>query len=135
MTLLTTTIFPDVRALLDLSLDERSLPDSVIQLNVFGHAAERELLVAYPDAEDDPNQDSVLHALALLTASKIAPSLPSIVREHTETHQIERARVDYAVLGDQLRAQALEVLGTLQSAVSVTEIPVFFTVASGYRGR
>lgn len=140
MPLLTIYDYPSVRHALDLSLSASDLPDDAIDDPLFLGRAEAWLAAAIPGSADLEG-DALAHAksaIALYTASLLAPSLPSLTAATIDgTGSYQRKAVDWMARAAELRAQAsYEVALVLPSDVLLpAPLPTFFTVASGCRGR
>ena len=135
-----------VRAAIDISLSDGSLPDAIIQMPIYQGAAEdwvlaRDLNAAsYVDtgaAPDATKASRVNRALIYKTASLLCPAIPAITRDQFGPDEgYTRAAADYAKRADELAGMASAQLDAYLEAAPVTSaLPTFITVAPGYRGR
>lgn len=139
MGLITVYEYPSIRRLLDLSLSAEDLPDAVIDDPLFLDVAEAWLAAAIPTSEtlEGDALARAKRAIALYTASLIAPSLPSLTAATVEgTGSYQRKAVDWSARAAELRSAAAEALASvLPGDPIVPAMPTFFAVASGCRGR
>lgn len=125
--------YPQVRAAIGLDIDSTVLPDETIALGIFKEAAQAEVLLRYPAATQASM--SARRAAILLTAARIAPRIPWLVRERRLDYDYQRQEVDWVKLGADLRQQAEVELAALTDAGSYTAIrPTVFAAAAGRRG-
>jgi hypothetical protein len=128
-----------VRAAMDLSLKEPNVPDSIIQLDIFQGAAEREVLARDPEAEsrEDDELARVKAAAVYLTAALLLPAVPQLLRERLGDQTYERLQLDVAARVAALRKMAFRELGVVSDPVNVNTIasPHFFGVLHGDRGK
>jgi hypothetical protein len=132
--------YVQVRYVLDLSLDDTSLPDSKIGLGVFVDAAEAEVKMLDPDwaahLADAATEGPVVWAAVYLTAARIIPSLPVLTGGATADDRYTRAAFDPAVRAAELRAKAVAVLVPIVATTSpVVVTGETFSLACGRRGR
>jgi hypothetical protein len=141
MALLTTADFPAVRALLDISVDERSLPDTVILLAPFAPEAEARVLDRVTDAADRTGDEARhLHLAAIaLCAALLAPSMPSLTSESVgPSVSVSRAPVDWPKRASYLQGvfesemDAVLPKGTVEDTTK--RRPLLFSLAPGRRG-
>lgn len=127
-----------VRAVLDLSLDETALPDVVIFLAPFAEAALAEILRRDPDASTRTGAAAqrLNTAADYLTAARLAPALPVLVRERVGELESQFQATDWTARAVALRAQAdAELTAVLDTAADASFArPIFFTLATGRRG-
>jgi hypothetical protein len=132
--------YAQVRYVLDLSLDDTSLPDSKIGLGVFVDAAEAEVKTLDPDwaahLADVTTADPVVWAAVYLTAARIVPSLPNLTSNSFADERHTRAAFDPATRAAELRAKAVAVLVPIVADTSpVVATGETFSLACGRRGR
>jgi hypothetical protein len=132
--LLSSTDFPAIRAAIDLSLDEATLPDDVIWLDIYVGEAER--YVASQTADTGQNAKN---AVVYWAASLIAPSVPQLTGERdTLGESYQRKVEDVAELVARLRAKAAEQIDIANEVdpelLTTANRPTFFALASGTRG-
>ncbi len=137
--ILTSAEYPWIRSAIDINLDEVSLPDATIELPIFLTAAETEVTdqLTTPYASlDAGDQLRVKLAIAYITAALLVVSLPQFKSERSVDGQTyERTVVDPMLLANILRGRASSELAQIVNAGVLAAAPVFFTVASGRRGR
>jgi len=94
--LFTATEYPQVRALLDITLQVEQLPDDTIALDAFHGDAERDVLTRVPDAESRTGTQlqRLVHAALMLCAANVAPALPRLLRDKFADQEIQLAPVD-----------------------------------------
>lgn len=134
--LLTAAEYPSIRAVLDVSLDAIALPDSVIELPIYGGSAELEIMRRDPLADTRTGVDKrrVMNAIIYLTAAYLAPAIPQIASESLGDYSYSRSNVDWMKLAAELRSRAESELSAVISSTDTTPIPSFFGVAQGRRG-
>ena len=135
--LLTATEYASIRGLLDITLDEDSLPDETIELPPYGPAAERWLLERDPIAgtRTGLQQSAILSALCCYAAALIAPAIPNLTAETQGPYIYSRQAVNWNERAAQLKARAeQELASVLTPGASVVRFPTMFTVAAGGRG-
>lgn len=124
--------------LIDSTLTEVQLPDDVIGMSVFQGMAEKDVIRIYPAAATETDSEKIEHiqrATILLTASYIAPSIPSLQGEHLGNYQYRRIAIDSNALADRLRGLAEDELTQIDPLDDDGEvIPIMFTTAIGPRG-
>lgn len=138
MALLDATHYSAIRAAIDPSLDEESLPGEIIALSIYMDAAVAEVVAKVPDAEDLEGEDlvHVQNAAILLTAARLATRVPNVTSEtYVEGGGYQRKDVDRVILAKDLRGQAQDELAmVLQTGEVETSRPSLFALASGTRG-
>lgn len=138
MALLSAAEYPAIRAAIDIALDSTTLPDSIIALDMYVGAGQRDVLLIDPLAESRTGND-LLHATTaaiLFTAARLVGALPQIVKETFPDHSYERNKVDAAARAAELRALAgAELDAYLDPGDLASDRPTMFGVAHGYRGR
>jgi hypothetical protein len=134
--LLDSNFYEDIRVALGSAEDEDRVPDSLIERAPFLPDALAEVLRRVPDAESLTGEDlrRVQLAAVYLTAARIAPRLPNIVRESGAGASYEVEPVDVPTLVANLRANAESELAVVLGEER-TLMPTFFTAAPGGRGR
>jgi hypothetical protein len=142
--ILTDDDFTAIRAAIDLSLDEGTLPDDVIALPIYRGRAEARVLARDPNAASYtygmPEYDAVKQAAILFAASLLAPIvLASIPTSETiGTYKYNLAGLKPEQLAAALSADAeLALTSYLRPAAPSQVGPVFARrlVATGRRGR
>jgi hypothetical protein len=111
MTLLYLSDYPAIRATLDVSLGDKSLPDAVIELPVYLGAAEAEVLRRYPASASATGVSLARYrnACMLLCASFLAGGM--VAQTTSETlpgggYRYDRPAVDWSKRAKELRARA-----------------------------
>lgn len=81
--LLDATLYPSIRSAVDLTLDEIALPDSIIELPIYGPAAELEVLARDSIAAERSGTEltHALNAVVYLTAARLVLALPQLTSE------------------------------------------------------
>lgn len=133
----------EVRAALDVSLNPRALPDDAIDRAVFAGRAVYEISRRDSHAADREGEERERLALALnlLTASLIAPAVPSIVQESFgDGSNYKRQEIDWLKRAATLRQQSDEEMALLLNSNNPTTaraslMPPFFALARGGRGK
>lgn len=125
MPILTSADYPAIRAALDLSLDAEGLPDAAISLPLFQGMAEAEVLRRDPDAASRTGDElqHVRNAAVLLTAGRIAPRLPQVLRERFAggDYEYQMQPRDWEALATSLRADAEAELSAYLAAAQAPE--------------
>jgi hypothetical protein len=132
MPLIETTDYPAIRAAINISLDEKSLPDDVIALSIYKGIAERRI------SDQQPTIDVYSKAAAvLLCAALLCKAVPQILSETDAGVTTTVEPVDYDEKKAELLALSSEML-SLSLNVSAADriaaqLPTLFTVARGSR--
>ena len=138
MTILDYAHYPAIRAAIDVSLDSASLPDDVIELPIYVHAADLELKTRDP-LWATRTGDSLLQlqiAAVYLTAARLAGAIPQIAGEDFAEYSYKLQAIDWGARAAELRALASAALdAVLDVGDVVSDRPSFFGVASSRRGR
>jgi hypothetical protein len=136
--ILSTSDYPAIRAAIDVSLSDLSLPDSVIVLDMYAGAGVRDVLRVDPLAASRTG-DALAHAntaAIMFTAARLAGVVPQIVKEAFPDHSYERKAYDPLELAGQLRASAgAELDAYLEPGALEQDRPTMFAVARANRGR
>lgn len=138
MPLLSSSDYPSIRSAIEIGLDSTALPDSVIALDLYIGAGQRDVLALDPQAETRTGAElqHAQTAAILFTAARLIVALPQIVRESFPDHTYERAKVDPLERAADLRARAeAEIDAYLDPQQLDTGRPGVFAVARGRRGR
>ena len=140
MPLLTQNDYPAIRAALDVGLSAAQVPDALLARPVYHPAAEAEVLRRLPVAESDltaPQRERARRVAMFLTAALLAGALPTITQTDFADLSVRRQVPNAAERAATLRAQAeVELAALIEELGEVdTSIPMFFTLAPGYRGR
>lgn len=136
--LLSSSDWPAVRAALDITLSSTQLPDATIALDIFSGEAMREVEARVTDATTLTGDDelTVTAAAVFLTASFIAPSLPSLTAGRGQNLQWQRQGVNWDQRARDLRERAEEKIAELLEPSAVDAYrPTMFARASGTRGK
>jgi hypothetical protein len=127
-----------VRKLLDLGLEQDALPDEVIQQSIYAGAAEAELMERDPNAITYPEgsiaKERAVRAAILLTAARLAPSLPGVVTERLGDWQFTQTPPDLTAIAASLRGMAAQQISLNVNGRANVPLPSFW-LASGARGR
>lgn len=146
MAILDSENYPAIRAAIDISLSERNLPDEIIALSIYQGTGERWVLDRDSDAEsyapagaapDATKWARVQNAAIYKVASLICPAVPNITRDDfgpDESYTRKAMDLDRRAeeLGDMASA---ELAAYLETDPVASQLPTFFTVGPGYRGR
>lgn len=140
MSLFTATEYPQVRALLDITLKPEQLPDQTIAFDAFHGDAERDVLGRVPDAESRTGTQlqRLVHAALLLCAANIAPALPRLLRDKFADQEIQLAPVDMSARAAELQSQAYDEIAAVlneDGTEETVEIPTLFATAPADRWR
>lgn len=136
--LLTSFDFPSIRAAIDVSLDAETLPDTIIDLDLYAGAAMRDVLARDPLAESRSGAELLRakSAAVLFAAARLIGSLPQVFKETRADHSYERDKIDSSARAAELRALAEAELASYLDPGDLTSTrPPFFRLAHGYRGR
>lgn len=138
MALLTSADYPSIRAAIETSLDSTTLPDSIIALDLYLGAGQRDV-IALDSLAESRTGTALQHAqtaAVLFTAARLIGALPMIIKETFPDHSYERNRVDAESRATELRQWAAgEIDAYLDPQDSSSTRPTRFTVATGRRGR
>jgi len=138
VTLLSSDDYPAIRAAIDVSLDSALLPDTIIALDLYIGAGQRDVLAIDPLAETRMGDD-LLHAQTaaiLFTAARLCGAVPQITRERFPDHEYQRQDMDAEARAATLRTHASSELDAyLDPGDLVSDRPTRFTTAAGRRGR
>ena len=130
--------YNDVRAALDATLDELSLPNNVISSTIYQGSAEQQIIARIPTAATltGVEQIQVRVATILLTAALIAPVVPMLTREQDKDYSYQRQPIDWTEVASRLQSRVDAILGSLAGdAPTATSGTAFmFGRASGCRG-
>ena len=140
MALFSADEYPQVRALLDITLKPEQLPATIIALDTFHGDAERDVLSRVPDAESRTGTQlqRLKHAALLLCAANVAPALPRLLRDRFADQEIQLAPVDMPARAAELQAQAYDEIAAVlaeDGAEQAAEIPTLFVAARADRCR
>lgn len=128
-----------IRHAIDLSLDATVIPDAVIEGDAFLGGARDDLLEldedAFTYAADTDEYRRAQRALWLLTAARLAPSVPAITQVTVGDTRFSREKVDYSKRAQELRAQAAGELAAYLETSGTVALPAMFARAEGFRGR
>lgn len=137
--LLTIDAYPAIRAALDASLDATTLPNKVIEEDIYAGAAWDEVLERYPTADSETDADILARlrrAAIYFAAARLAPVVVRITALSTTVQGVSYSRpvFDPAKRAAELRALADNEMDAVLTP-GVLSRPTFFTVASGTRGK
>jgi hypothetical protein len=136
--LLSSSDYAAIRAAIEIGLDSTTLPDSVIALDLYSGAGQRDVLALDPLAESRTG-DELQHAQTaaiLFTAARVVGALPVLTREKELEYEYQRQAVDSLKRAAELRALAEdEIDAYLDPEQTDTGRPTVFAVARGRRGR
>jgi hypothetical protein len=128
-----------IRAALDLTLDENALPNETIQMPIYGPSGELDTLAADPNAAtyalDSAQWQRAVNAVVYFTAARLAPRLPQILRERLGDYEYQRQAWDGAAKAAELRGLAQEEIAANIESDGEVEPLTGFWLASGCRGR
>jgi hypothetical protein len=129
--------YPSIRAAIDISLSEGSLPDTIISLPIYSGYAEQQVLAVVPDADTaDTDRQAHLHNAAMLfAAAALCLAIPSFTREAGPEFNASIDRVKPAELAADLRLRAASELEAGSPGAAAQLVPLTFTVAKGSRGQ
>lgn len=139
MSLLTFADYPAVRAALDTELDETSLADKTIALDIYQGAADREVKGRDP-AWATRTGESLLRlraAAVYLTAARLAPAVVRVISMNVQSRDLSYSRpvFDPAEKAAELRALAEQELSAVLTPEEDTSgKPIMFSLASARRG-
>lgn len=137
MAILTSALYPAVRAAIDLELDSTALPDATIALAIYAGAADQDVLARDPLAETRTGSDliHVQNAAVYSCAARLIIALPQVTSEETpDGHRYQVRAWEPAARAAALRALAAAELDAVVTADASADRPPFFTRASGTRG-
>lgn len=135
---ITSALYPDVRAAIDTSLDSTTLPDATIALSIYAPAAAADIKLRDPAWASRTGESlaRLERAHVLLTASLLAPAIPSLTAEQTDDYRYTRQSVDWVSRAADLAQRAGEEIAAITDPTNTAPSrPTFFSVATGRRGR
>lgn len=138
--LLAPTDYPAIRAALDLALQAKDLPDSVIELPIYLGKAEQSILQRDPEAttRTGTEQQHIKNAVIFTCAALLAPAMRNLQRERVGEWEGAYQAMDWTKRATELRALADEELAAVLEPAPTpgpeTTIPIFFALANGRRG-
>lgn len=129
--------YASIRAVIDTTLTEGSLPVGVISLPIYTGQAEATVLGAYPLADTAAADVQVhLHNAALLfCAASLVMAIPVFVREQGPEFSAQVERVPPSELAADLRNRAQAELAIVASEGVIGDAPLVFATVPGARGR
>ena len=128
----------NVRAAIDISLDEKVLPDSIIELGIYAGAAIR--VVKDRDADwatrTGTQAERLNEAADLFTASRAVFAIPNITSETSaQSSGYQRKAIDPEMISELLIARAIAAINTVLDVDNVAvQRPMLFGLACGRRG-
>lgn len=138
MALLTLEDYPSVRRAIDITFDEKTIPNEVIR--DFQFAGEAEFLVLDRDPNaltyvvGDAGYNRVKRAVRYFTAALLVPSTPNIIKETLGDFSYQRTPRDLALQAAELFNKgeaALHLPSEHPEEVPDSRIPFFFSVGGG----
>ena len=145
MSLLTPTLYPQVRAALGVLVDDSLLPDSIISMELYSGRAQTWVEETDPSWATRTGNDRqhLINAVVLRCAGLIAVALPGITQERfgPDDYQYQADSPRWNDRAAQLLAEADNEIQTVLSDPTTSipaSMPTFFTVArptGGGRGR
>jgi len=137
--LLTVDDFPAIRAALDSSLDASTLPNKIIDEDIYIGAAWDEVLERYPTAESETDATVLTRlrrAAIYFAAARLAPVVVRITSLSVSVQGVNYSKpvFDPAKRAAELRALADAELDAILTPGELSR-PTMFAVASGQRGR
>lgn len=141
--LLTVAEYPAIRAMIDVTLTARALPDSVIGLTSYAGEAVAWVLAEQPEATTyavgTDEHTAVQRAAIYACAALLVPAIPIITSEaYGNAFRYTREKYDPAVLAASLWEKAREAVSkTKEDEISTATGPsrFFFGTLKGRRGR
>ena len=138
MGLLTANEYDAIRAAIDVSLDADTLPDRVIELPVYGPAADLWVQTRDPlwASRTGAAHLTLVNALIFYCASLLVPAIPMLTAETHGPNTWQRQPVEWQERAALLRGQAEEAVSSVvtPTATSVAPMTMFGRVA-GRRGQ
>jgi hypothetical protein len=137
--LLTPETFPAIRAALDVSLDKATLPDAIIQEDIYIGAAWSDVLGRYSTADTETDEAILARlrrAAIFYAAARLAPAVVRITAMTTNVQGISYSRPTFKALAE----RAAELRGLAEGEIDLViepdglSRPRMFTVARGRRG-
>jgi hypothetical protein len=141
MAILSSSLYPAVRAAIDIGLDSTTLPDATIALPIYAGAADLDVLARDPDAESRTGGEltHVQNAAVYSCAARLIVALPQVTQEESpEGYRYQVKAWDAPQRAGELRALAsseLDAVLTPSVTDQTADRPTFFALASGRRGR
>lgn len=140
MTILTALDYPQIRAVLDVSLTSTQLPDDTIGMDIFVGRAEADVLALDPDAETRTGADlqHIKNAAIYFTAALLCPTVVRITSMTAQTRDLAYTRqaFDPEERAAELRALAVaEVTAVLTPDDTTPNRPTVFARATANRGK
>lgn len=137
--LLDVATYPAIRAALDVSLDKNTLPDTVIDEDIYIGAAWDEVIERYPTADSESDEAAITRlrrAAVYFAAARLAPV---VVRITSMSMSVQGVNYSKPVFDPTRRAEELRALADAELDALITpgtlSRPRMFTVASGTRGK
>jgi hypothetical protein len=137
--LLTVAVYPQIRAVLDTSLDAATLPDKTIESDVYVGAAWDEVIERYPTADSETNTatlNRLRRAAIYLAAARLAPAVVRItsLSVSVQGSSYSKQIFDPTKRADELRALAESELDQIDTPGELSR-PTMFSYAAGTRGK
>lgn len=138
MPLLTPAEFEAVRQALDTSLDDETLPDATIALDIYQHVGEARVYALVPTADAIVDTNPRIRIAAIFyVAAELAPVIPHILREDYGQYSYQLDKKDWTKQAADLRRKADEQIAAVIGDPIETEdlMPAVFTLAHANRRR
>lgn len=121
--------YPSIRGAIDISLDANSLPDAVIELEIYATAAEQWIAAETTETGSEAHLAAVLYCAYL-----IAPQVPALIRERMAGGEYWQQPFDFVDLAGRLLQRAYQQLA-LAKALEVPDAdtslqPAMFTLGT-----
>lgn len=139
MAILTSVDYPEIRAAIDVTLDDDDLSDVVIGYGIYVGTAELEVKGRIPDAESKTGDElkHVKAATKLITAALLSPSVPQLVSTKAgDDFQFQYDKRDWVEHAAELRQRAEgHIQAVLTPSGAAPQRPIMFARVSGTRGK
>lgn len=140
MVLLDESHWDEVRAALDVKLDATTLPDSIIEKDIYSGAAQREVIARHPTAESETgeNLQRVTTAAVLLTAARLVYAVAQITSITVQTRDTSYSRRAWDPEMKKAELLALaddELAAVIEPSEDTPGRPTMFARAAGTRGQ
>jgi len=139
MAILSSADYPEIRAAIDVALDDDDLSDAVIGYDIYVGSADLEVKDRIPSAESKTG-DELTHvkaATVLITAALLSPSVPQLVSTKAgEDFQFQYDKRDWVKHAAELRQRAeRHIQAVLTPTGDAPQRPTMFARVSGTRGK
>lgn len=132
---LDTELYPNVRRVLDPTLAEDALPDSLIGSDFYAGEAARAVLAIYPTADvaTGATEATVQRALVYYTAAYLAEVMPTVVDMQQKDHRARMERETPEQKRSRLLRLGAQTLAGLATTDDTSLMPPFLVVAPAGR--